>query len=165
MEIWEILDEQGNKTGKTMVKGESFRKGQYHLGSDVWIMNSDNKILIQKRSPSKRLDPNVWAMTGGSAINGEDSITTIKREALEELNIKLNESDLELVKKYKTGTVYLHVYFSNKDINLDDIVMQEEEVCDIKWASYDEIEEIYNNGQFMKNRWEYVRDLIKKRVN
>ena len=39
--------------------------------------------------------------------------------------------------------------------------MQEDEVCDIKWATYDEIEQIFQEGKFMRNRWEFVRDIIK----
>ena len=65
-EIWELLDETGRKTGKTMQKGEKIPEGMYHPGADVWILNSENKILLQKRSPRKKLSPNVWAMTGGS---------------------------------------------------------------------------------------------------
>ena len=81
MEIWDILDSEGNKTGRTMVKGEEkLPEGFYHLGADVWIKNSENKILIQKRSPQKKLSPNVWAMTGGSVIKGETSIETIERD-------------------------------------------------------------------------------------
>lgn len=41
-----------------------FERGFYHLGADVWIINSDNKILIQKRSPLKRLEPNVCGRIG-----------------------------------------------------------------------------------------------------
>ena len=54
MEIWDILDENGNKTGKTMKRGEPIPEGFYHLGADVWIINSENKILIQKRSAKKK---------------------------------------------------------------------------------------------------------------
>ena len=39
--------------------------------------------------------------------------------------------------------------------------MQEEEVCDVKWATYEEIENIYQKGQFIKNRWEFVKDILK----
>ena len=51
-----------------------FERGLYHLGADVWIINKENKILIQKRAAQKRLEPNVWAMTGGSVIVGENSL-------------------------------------------------------------------------------------------
>ena len=72
METWDILDKDGKITGRTMKKGEIVPKGYYHLGADVWIINSENKILVQKRSPQKKQSPNVWAMTGGSVIKGED---------------------------------------------------------------------------------------------
>ena len=51
MEIWDILDEYGNITGKTMRKGDKmiWQKGIYHQGADVWVINSKKKILIQKR--------------------------------------------------------------------------------------------------------------------
>lgn len=162
-EIWDILDDKGNKTGKTMEKGP-VPEGFYHLGADVWIINSENKILIQKRSPKKKNSPNVWAMTGGSVIKGETSLQTIERETKEELGIKLNMENIQFIKHYKTGTVWLDTYLIKQDMNLDDITMQEDEVCDVKWATYDEIEELFNSNQFMKNRWEYVREIIKSNI-
>ena len=61
MELWEVLDDNGNATGEIMEKYDQkvFDRGFYHLGADVWIINSDNKILIQKRAKQKKLEPNV----------------------------------------------------------------------------------------------------------
>lgn len=164
MEIWDILDENGNLTGQTMQKGDKkvWQKGIYHQGADVWIINSENKILIQKRSSQKKLQPNVWAMTGGSVIKGETSLETLKRETFEELGIELDIENAIKINRYRTGNVWLDVYVVRQDINLDGIVIQEEEVSEVKFATYDEIEELYNHHQFMENRWEYVRVEIKK---
>lgn len=161
MEIWDILDEDGNKTGKTMVKGEKVPKGFYHLGADIWIVNSENKILIQKRSPLKRQSPNVWGMTGGSVIKGESSLETIERETFEELGIQLNMENVQLINHYKTGEVWLDTYLIKQDIDLDDIIIKEDEVSEVKWATYDEIEELFQQNRFLANRWEFVRDIIK----
>lgn len=163
-EIWDLLDESGQKIGKTIKKGEPIPEGLYHAGADVWILNSQNKILIQKRSPKKRLQPNVWAMTGGSVIKGETSLQTIERETLEELGIQLKMENLQFAKRYRIGMVWLDVYFIRQEVDLKDIVMQETEVCDVKWADYEEVEEIFQKGQFMKGRWEFVRDLIKEKI-
>ncbi len=160
-EIWDILDQDGNPTGKTMKKGESISEGFYHLGADVWIINSKNQILIQKRSPKKRLSPNVWAMTGGSVIKGETSLQTIERETQEELGIKLDKSKVQFIKRFKTGNVWIDTYFIRQDIELKDIVMQEDEVSDVKWATFEEIEELFASHQFIKNRWEFVRKFMK----
>lgn len=161
MEIWELLDKDGNETGKTIKNGEVIPEGFYHLGADVWIINSENKILIQKRSPKKKASPNVWAMTGGSVIKGETSLETIERETLEELGIKLNMKNIKLVKKFKSDKVWIHTYLIKQDINLSEIIMQEDEVIDVKWATYEEIENLVKNGNFMKNRWNHIKDLIK----
>lgn len=163
MEIWDLLDEQGNKTERTIIKGQEIPKGYYHLGADVWIVNSENQILIQKRSPKKKHQPNVWAMTGGSVITGETSVQTIKREVEEELGVTLKIENVKLIKQYKTGTTWLDVYFVKQDIKIEDIVMEEEEVSEVKWASYKEIEQLFSSNQFMKDRWEFVRDILKIR--
>lgn len=163
MEIWDLLDEQGNKTERTIIKGQKIPKGYYHLGADVWIVNSENQILIQKRSPKKKHQPNVWAMTGGSVITGETSVQTIKREVEEELGVTLKIENVKLIKQYKTGTTWLDVYFVKQDIKIEDIVMEEEEVTEVKWASYKEIEQLFSSNQFMKDRWEFVRDILKIR--
>ena len=103
LEIWDILDKEGNKTGKTMQKGEELPEGFYHQGADIWILNSENKILMQKRAPSKR-SPNVWAMTGGSVIKGETSLQTIERETKEELGISLTMNKVQKIKRHRIRT-------------------------------------------------------------
>lgn len=160
MEIWDILDEKGNKTGKTMQKGEKLPDGFYHQGADIWIINSENKILMQKRAALKR-SPNVWAMTGGSVIKGETSLQTVERETREELGIQLNREEIYFIKSFRTGEVWLDTYLVRQDIDLQDITMQETEVSDVKWMTYEEIEELFRKNQLLANRWEYVRELMK----
>ncbi len=166
MELWEILDENGNKTGELMEKYDQrvFEKGFYHLGADVWMINSENKILIQKRAKQKRMEPNVWAMTGGSVIVGEESINTIVRETKEELGIDINADDLKLITKFKTGNVWIDTYILKANYDTSKMVLQEDEVSDVKWATMQEIDELVNNGQFIKNRWEFVNKFLKKEI-
>ena len=102
-ELWELLD--GNGESKNFIDDRSnpifFEKGNCHLGADVWIVNSDKKILIQKRSDTKKLSPSVWAMTGGSVIYGETPKETIVRESMEELSIDIQQDELEFMIKFK----------------------------------------------------------------
>lgn len=100
-------------------------------------------------------------MTGGSVIKGESSLETIERETLEELGIQLNMKNVQLINHYKTGEVWLDTYLIKQDIDLDDIIIKEDEVSEVKWATYDEIEELFEQNQFLANRWEFVRDRIK----
>ena len=166
MELWEVLDEKGNVTGEIMKKydEEVFKRGLYHLGADVWIINSDKKILIQKRAKQKKLQPNVWAMTGGSVILGENSVNTIVREAKEELDISINEEKLKFIKKFKTGNVWIETYILKCDYYISNMRFQEEEVSDVKWATWKEIDELVKDGKFIKNRWEFVSELLKEEI-
>ena len=166
MELWEVLDEEGKPTGEIMKKYDKkvFERGFYHLGADVWIINSDNKILIQKRSPLKRLEPNVWAMTGGAVILGENSLDTIVREAKEELNIDIDKANLKLITKFRTGNVWIDTYILKCDYDISKMQFQEDEVSNAKWATWKEIDDLVKNEQFIKHRWEFVNKFIKKEI-
>ena len=163
METWDILDEYGNLTGETMNKGDKrvWEEGIYHPGADVWIINSEDKLLIQKRSPQKRLEPNVWAMTGGSIIKGESALETLKRETMEELGMELDVKNALFIKRFRTDNIWLDEYIVRQDIDLDKCVLQEEEVSEVRYATFDEIEVLFKNNLFISNRWEYVKDEIK----
>lgn len=160
MELWEVIDKDGNKTGEVVPRSE-LPENSYHLGSDVWIINQKHQILIQKRSSQKRLSPNVWAMTGGSVIAGESSLETIIRETKEELGIDIDVSKMQKITYFHTGRVFVDTYLLRQEIDIKDIVMQEDEVSEVKWATFEEIEEIYQHQQFIENRWEYVRDILR----
>lgn len=165
-ELWEVLDANGNPTGEIMEKYDQrvFDRGLYHLGSDLWIINSENKILIQKRSEQKKLEPNVWAMTGGSVVLGENSKETIVREAKEELNLDINPDELKLMTKFKTGNVWIHAYILKHDYDISKIKFKEDEVSDVKWSTWEEINTLVENREFMKYRWEFVNQLLKEEI-
>ena len=48
-ELWDILDENGNKTGCLHERGKPMRKGEYHLTVNVWIENDNGEYLIHGR--------------------------------------------------------------------------------------------------------------------
>lgn len=164
MEVWDLYDENENKLGKTMERGDQVPARTYHLGVDVWIMNSKGELLVQKRSKNKESYPGMWAMTGGSALKGENAKKAICREVLEELGIRIEQSELELIKKVRTSKTFIHIFFVQKEVDIADLKLQPEEVSDAKWFSVEEIDNLVNNGQFIKNRWEEVKDIIYKKI-
>lgn len=103
-------------------------------------------------------------MTGGSVRKGENALEALKRETLEELGIELDVEKGIKIQHYKTGNVWLEEYIVEQDINLENITMQTEEVSEVKFATYDEIEKIYQKNLFIKNRWEFVKEEIKKYI-
>ena len=141
-----------------------FDRGFFHLGSDIWMINRENKILIQKRSPMKRLEPNVWAMTGGSVVLGENSVDTIVRETKEEIGIDIDASQLKLVTKFRTGTVWIHAYVLHCAYPVSEMKFRPEEVSEAKWATWEEIDELVKQGQFIQNRWQFVGKCLQAEI-
>ena len=166
-ELWELLD--GNGESKNFIDDRSnpifFEKGNYHLGADVWIVNSDKKIFIQKRSDTKKLSPSVWAMTGGSVVYGETPKETIVRESMEELSIDVQQDELEFMTKFKTGNVWVDTYILKKDYDISKMKFDIQEVVEAKWVTWQEIDDIVNSGNFIEHRWEFVKDFLKKEIN
>lgn len=160
MELWDLLDENGNKLGKTHVRSEKLPKGMYHLGVDVWIINSNKEILIQKRSMEKSIYPGYWAMTGGSALAGETSIEAAKRETFEELGINIDEKELKFINKFRTDKAIIDTYIIKKNILIDEIKIQTEEVSEVKWVTFEEIENLCNDDKFIKNRWDNIKKYL-----
>ena len=51
----------------------------------------------------------------------------------------------------------LDVWYFEDETPIEKVVFQEEEVCNVKWATPDEIRELYNNGKFEANKyWDEV---------
>ena len=46
-EYFDILDENGKKTGKTKLRKEVHKDGDWHKAVHVWIINDKNEILLQ----------------------------------------------------------------------------------------------------------------------
>lgn len=162
MEFVEMFDNKRNLLGKT-VERYTHIPGEYSQGSHVWIMNSKGELLIQKRSKEKRLYPNLWSITSGGTDSGETTLDTAYREVKEELGINLKPEELELMMSYKRNHDFVDVYLARKDVKLEEITMQKEEVSDVKWVSKEELEELIKENQTPKSLqiyFEFLKNLI-----
>ena len=67
-EIWDIYDENRNRTGKTVIREKAWGFEKYHLIVHVGIFDQDGRMLIQKRQKTKAAWPDLWEVSaGGSA--------------------------------------------------------------------------------------------------
>ena len=150
MEIRDLYDANKNLTGKTFVKGEQVPDGYYYLIVAVILENSNGEFLIQKRVPRKG---GKWALTAGHPKSGENSFEGLCSEVFEELGIDISKDKLELIETWINNDQIFDIYYLKKDINLEDIIIQEEEVNGVRYASYDEIIEMNSNGEFHENHF------------
>lgn len=151
-EIWDIYSKYRQKTGRTILRGETLKEGEYYLVVDVWIRNSAGKYLITKRTPNKTF-PNLWTTTGGAAIKGDDSLQAALREVKEEIGIKLNpDNGKHLLTKRRTKTVnssFKDIWLFAEDVDITNVIHQPEEVSASRWASRKEIITMLENGEFV----------------
>ncbi|MCA9372170.1 NUDIX domain-containing protein [Candidatus Woesebacteria bacterium] len=88
-ELFVVVDEQNNIVGYKTRSECHNDPSLLHRSVHVAVVNSEGKILLQKRSMTKDLSPGWYCISvGGHVEKGEDDLTTAVRELEEELGIK-----------------------------------------------------------------------------
>ena len=159
MELVDLLNNRKELTGETCERN-AVPDGKYRLSIHIWIVNDKNEILIQQRSASRKMFPNMWTNTGGACIAGETSIETVFRELKEELNVIPNIDDLELIASYKRKKDYVDVWLLRQNINIKDLTFNDNEVQAAKWASIEEWKKLLIEEQAVKSSTDYFLNYI-----
>lgn len=147
MELVDKFDKRRAPLNK-VAERSNIIEGEYRQSMHLWIINDKGEFLIQKRSDNKKTNPGLWSITGGGVEAGEHSYETVIREAKEELGIDISPDKVNFMLSIKRRYTFADVYVVMQNINIDDVVMQEEEVSDVKWATVDEIKKMIDEGQF-----------------
>lgn len=147
-ELWDVYDKNRVKTGRIFERGHT-TKEDYHLVVSVWIKNAKGEYLISKRSPNKT-DPLMWECTSGSVLMGEESPDAAVREVKEELGIILNPQLGELFTTVVRPQYpdILDVWLFEQDVDINTVVLQERETCDVMWANKEKILKMMDEGVF-----------------
>lgn len=162
IEYVDIYDNFRKKTGKIIPRSQRIPRNFYKLIIHACIFNNKNEMLIQKRQKIKRAWPNLWDMTvAGGVISGEDSQTTVQRELEEELSIKYDFSkkcpDLSMKSEFRIDDVYL---VDDIFVDINKLVLQEDEVSDVMWASLNKILELKKKKEFIPYNESYLKILF-----
>lgn len=116
-------------------------KPAYGLTVRGVIKNSDDEILILKRHPKSRTDPEMWELPGGKVEKGEHFADALVREIKEETNLDCEVGDFcEAVQNdyMHKRTVQLMMYLENAEGEVE----ISEEHTDWMWASLEKIKEL-----------------------
>lgn len=156
MEIWDVYDKNRQKTGRTVVRGagEKLNDNEFRLVVNVCVFNSKEEMLIQQRHHLKEAWPGYWEMTAsGAAISGDTSQMAAGRELFEEVGISVNfENTLPHFTINTDDNAFCDFYLIRQDVDIDKLVLQEDEVAQVKWATKEEIFDMIDNGNFVKNQ-------------
>ena len=120
-ELIKLVDEHNEEMGS--VKRKYARKlNLWHRASYIFIRNTNNQFLIQKRTMLKDYCPGYFDLvTGGVVSAGEDDDVSASRELLEELGVdmdlkpcKLGTFSFEDPKNRVWGNLYFVDNFNGK---------------------------------------------------
>jgi len=155
MEMFDVIDMDGNKTGVIKERGVVHREGALHATSHIWIARENEKsgydILLQKRSTCKDSHPGCYDISSAGHIGaGDEALESALRELEEELGIKAKSEELlEFGVQYKNyeGEFYGKpfrdnqrsiLYLYKEPINMEELVLQESEIESVIWIDYQE---------------------------
>lgn len=167
MELWDLLDKEGNSLGLIHVRGGNLPEGTYHRTVEIFTVNSQNRLLVTLRDPNKDIYPNLWEVTGGSAVAGEASTTAAIRELREETGIDITIDELIFLKSSLGKTNLNDIYLTFQDVKTSDLKLQTGETVDAKWITFDEFEDMMNNGVVAEPvciRYREVKELILDKI-
>ena len=148
-ELRDLYDINSNKTNKTYRKGDLIPEGYYPMVVMVVIRNSNGEFLMQKRVESKGGD---WGVTGGHPKSGETPIEGIITEVKEELGLDFSKENFIEYDSGCDGKDCYKMYFVTKDININDITIQQEELSEVRWFTMDELKGMVNSGELNEDQ-------------
>ena len=149
MELRDLYDINSNKTNKTYHKGDIIPEGYYPMVVMVVIRNSKGEFLMQKRVESKGGD---WGVTGGHPKSGETPLEGIITEVKEELGLDFSNEKFIEYDSGCDGKDCYKMYFVNKDIDVRDIKIQEEELSEVRWFSMNELKHMVSTNELNEDQ-------------
>lgn len=121
-------------------------KGEYRISAHIWIINKENKMLIQQRVAKAKKFPNMWSQTGGGVLVNENSKETVKRECKEELDLKIDEDEIYYIGSYIRKKDIVDVWLVKKEVDINNLKLEPNEVADVKLVTFEEFDYMIENG-------------------
>lgn len=137
-EIFDIVDINDNVVGQATRKECNSDPGLIHRAIFVLILNDQDQILWQKRSPTKDVSPGEWVTSVSGHVNaGEDYEETAIRETGEEVGIEVSLEFLgKFLYRYPNENEYSTIYraFSNGPFNFN-----RKEISALRFMTFEDI--------------------------
>lgn len=162
-ELFDILNESGDKTGQTMPRIEVHRTGALHGSVHIWVIRrrlEGLEVLLQKRAPDKDSYPDCWDAASTGHINaGEDSLSAAAREVGEELGVdaapseliplfrrRVREDNIFNGKRFINNEI-ARVYLLRRDIRDEELIPEQAEISELKWFGAEQLAELMKSQE------------------
>ncbi len=142
-DFYEVLDEQGHKTGKILDRETVHKQELWHEVANVWIMNMRGEVLLQLRAPGVELEPNVWDVAVGTHVRPNEDPTLAAQRCLHtELGLEVSIDKLRHLFNIQsanpvgdgmTHRTLSHVFLLKQDTDLADLHFDLEKITRLDW--------------------------------
>ena len=154
MEMFDIVDENGNPTGEVIERRKAHAEGIRHRTAHIWIVREKEgriQVLLQKRSADKDSFPGRFDTSSAGHIKaGDEPLESALRELNEELGITAKPDQLEFAgtfvvnyeknfhgKLFKDNEIAF-VYIYRQPVDISKLVLQTEEIETVEWFDMEE---------------------------
>lgn len=164
-EYLDVYDDNGNVTGKVIIRGDKNAKlleNEHISVAVIFIQNDKNEFLIQKTSKEKG---GYFSSTGGHVNMGENPLDAIKREVKEEIGVDISNDE---IKEYGFITYDMplrYLFYLRKNIDIKEVALQKEEVEYVEFMNVSNIKKLIKSGEMLESHgimFEKILSKIKK---
>jgi isopentenyl-diphosphate delta-isomerase type 1 len=146
-DLIDVLSSEGFRTGEILSRAEVHRLGKHHRAVHLYLFNSKNEILLQKRALTVDSYPGFYSISVLGHVNaGESSSAAVRREVQEELGLDSTQLKFDfLFSFFQEATLsasyvdrqFSDVYVTHADINPALIKFDGSEVSEIKFVPFE----------------------------
>ena len=138
--------------------------GEYRTVVHVCLFNPAGQLLIQQRTRSKFIWPGRWDVTVGGGVDaGETSRQGAEREVREELGLDMDLSALRPSVTVNFDGGFDDFFLVERQVDIASLHLQEEEVAQVRWADWPEVERLLDSGEFIVYPKSFLRFLFDMR--
>lgn len=160
MEYLDLYDKDKNLTGEKILRGnakQDIPEGKFINIAIIFIENNKHEFLLQMTSKKRNSQ---WATTGGHVQSGYNSKNTIVKETKEELGLDISHESFKLIKTLQFKSVLFDVYYLKKDLDINNLTLQKEEVDYVKWLTIEEINTLILENKLRQSNINAFKEII-----
>ncbi len=168
----DVLSDSGLRTGEILPRAELHRLGKPHRAVHLYLFNSSNELLLQRRALTVDHAPGIFGISLTAHLDaGEFSSATVRREVEEELGLDASQLKIDFLFSFFQEAI-LHetyidrqfndIYVTRADIAPAHIRFDRSEVSEVKFVSLESFHDMASDSssgyaQVYGNEW---RDLV-----
>lgn len=139
-ERFDVLDGGGVPTGETKARTAVHRDGDWHRAVHVWIVDGEDRVLLQRRSPLKDLAAGRIDVTVGGHVRAGEAWPQALREVEEELGLPVAVHEVRHLGTLASERTYPHAV--DREVQ-EVLALRNEQPLDRYLLDPDEVDVLY----------------------